>query len=123
MVNKTKNDIKKKCSTVTHRANYGISAVQIKNAKAEKDLRVTRGSKLDSSLQCSKVVSTANKVLSVINRTYVYQIKCHIMHLHMSLARPHLEYSCQVRHPIQQKGIYNIKIIQRTATRIIPGKI
>ena len=42
--------------------NYSIGGVEIKNVKAEKDLGVTIGCTIDSSLQCAKVVSTANKV-------------------------------------------------------------
>ena len=54
-------------------AHYSISDVEIKNFKVEKDLGETIGCTLDSSYQCAKVASTANKVLSVINRTYKYK--------------------------------------------------
>ena len=53
--------------------NYSISGFEIKNVKAEKDLGVTIGCTIDSSLQCAKVISTANKVLGVIKRTFFFQ--------------------------------------------------
>ena len=58
---------------------------------AEEDLDVTIDCTLDSSLQ---VVDTANKVLCVIKRTYVYKSQSSIMHLLKSLVRPNLEYCC-----------------------------
>ena len=69
---------------------YSISGAQKKNVKAVKDSSVTIGCALDSSLQCAKVVSTANKVLSVIERTYVYERQSNIMYLYKSLIRTHL---------------------------------
>ena len=53
--------------------NYSIGGVEIKNFKAESELGVTMGCTMDSSLQCAKVICTANKVLCVIKRTYVYK--------------------------------------------------
>ena len=55
------------------RVNYMIGGVEIKNVWAEKDLCVTIGCTIDSSLQCAKVVSTAYMALGVIKRTYVYK--------------------------------------------------
>ena len=112
-----------KCLHLEHtypRANYNIGGVKIKNVKAEKDLGVTIGSTLDSSLQCAKVVSTANKVLSVTRRTYVYKNQSNVTYLYKSLARPHLKYCCLAWRPPLQKDIDNIDKIQRRAARMIP---
>ena len=79
-----------------HRSNYSIGGVEIKNVEAEKDLGVTTDCTLDSSLQCAKVVSTANKVLIVIMITYVYKLQGNILYLYKSLVRPHFEYCHQV---------------------------
>ena len=54
------------CLHVGHiypRAIYCIDGVEIKTIKAEKDYGVAIENTLDSSLQCAKVVSTANKAL------------------------------------------------------------
>ena len=48
---------------------------------ADKDFGVTMCCTLDSSLQCAKLVGTANKVLDVIKRTYVYMSQSNIMYL------------------------------------------
>ena len=100
--------------------NYSIGGVEIKNAKAEKDLGFAMGCVLDSSLQCAKVVSTANKVSSVIKRTYVHKSQSNIMYLYKSLVRPHLEYCCQAWRPHLHKDIDYIKKVQRMEIRMIP---
>ena len=101
-----------------HSVNYSIGGVEIKNVKVGKDLGVTIGCTIDSSLQCAKVVSTANKILRVIMRTYVHKNQSNIMYLYKSLVRPHLEYRCQACRPHLQKDIDNIEKVQRRATRM-----
>ena len=54
---------------------YSIGGVEIKNVEADNDLDVTIGCTLDSSLQCAKVVSTANKFLSVYSSTSIKYLK------------------------------------------------
>ena len=103
-----------------HGVTYSITGVETKNAVAEKYLGVTIGCTLDYSLQCAKVVSTANKGLSVTKRTYAYKRHSNIIYLYKSLVGPHLEYSRQAWRPHLQKEIYNIKKVQRRATRMIP---
>ena len=71
---------------------YSIVGVEIRNVEAEKHLGLPIGSTIDSSIQCANVVSTANKVLGVIKRTYVHKSQRNIMYLYKSLVRPHLEY-------------------------------
>ena len=73
-----------------YRANYSICAVEILDVTAEKDLGVAMCWTTDSSLQCAKVVSAANKVLCVIMRTYVYSSQSNIVYFYKSLVRPHL---------------------------------
>ena len=75
--------------------NYSIGGVEIKNVKADKDIGVTIGCTLDSNHQCAKVIGTANKVVSVIKRTYVHKSQRKIMYLYKSPVRPQLEYCCQ----------------------------
>ena len=70
--------------------NYSVSGVEIWNVMAEKDFCAAIGCTMDSSLQCTYVISTTNKVLGVIRRTYVYKSQCNIMYLYKSLVRPHL---------------------------------
>ena len=60
--------------------NYSIGDVEIKNVEVEKDLSVTIGCSLDSSLQCAKVVGTGNGALSVIKKTYVHNSQSNIMY-------------------------------------------
>ena len=85
----------------------------------KKDSTVAACYTIDSCLQCAKVISTANKVLGVIKRNYVYESQRKLMHLHKSLVRPLLEYCCQAWRTHLQKDIDNIEDVQRRTTRII----
>ena len=74
-----------------HSVNYSIGVVEKKNVEGEKDLGVALGCTLDSSLQCAKVVGTANKVLCVMKRIFVYKSQSNIMYLFKLLVRLHVE--------------------------------
>ena len=100
--------------------NYSIDGDEIKNVKAENDLGVTIGCTIDPSLQCAKVVSTANKVLGFTKRTYVHKSQSNIMYLFKTLVGPHLDYCCQAWRPRRQKDIDNMENVQRRATRMMP---
>ena len=117
------NSNKRECLHVGHcypSANNSIGGVEINNVKAEKDLGATIGCTLDYRFQCVKVVSTANKVISVISRTYVYMSQNNIMYLYKSQEKTHIEYCCQALCSQLEKAINNIKKVHRTATRMTP---
>ena len=91
-----------------------------KHIQYEKDLGVLIDDSLSSSRQCAKAVSSANKVLGIINRTYDFKGSSNILKLYKSLVRPHLEYCCQAWCPYLQKDIDNTEKVQRRATKMIP---
>ena len=65
-------------------ANYCIGGVQIEQIQFEKDLGVLIDESLNPSRQCAKAVGSANKVLSVINRTYDCKSSSNILRLYIS---------------------------------------
>ena len=99
---------------------YHVGGKHVVNVQSERDLGVTLGNSLNGSLQCAKVVGTANRILSSINRTFSCNSLHNIMKLYKSLVRPHLEYCCQAWRPYLQKDVNNLERVQRRATRIIP---
>ena len=112
-----------KCLHIGHanaRASYYIGDVEVENISFEKDLGVIIDESLNFSRQCAKAVTSANKVLGIINRTYNCKSMDNILRLYKSLVRPHLEYCCQVWRPYLQKDIDNIEKVQRRVTRMIP---
>ena len=74
---------------------------------------------LKCSKQCLKAVSTANRVLGMIKRSFSVRDKDVILHLYKSLVRRHLEYSVQAWRPYFQNDIDTIEGVQRRATKVI----
>ena len=65
------------------------------------------------------MVKTANKVLGMINRSFVYKTRETILPLYKSLVRPHIEYCIQAWRPHLVKDISLIESVQHRATRMI----
>jgi ribonuclease P/MRP protein subunit RPP40 len=61
----------------------------------ERDLGVIVQQDLKWSKQCSKSVSTANRILGMIKRLFCYLSKDVVLKLYKSLVRLHLEYCVQ----------------------------
>jgi len=89
------------------------------NQLEERDLKMQKH--LKCSKQCLKAVSTANKVLGKIKRSFSIRDKEVIIQLYKSLVRPHLKYSIQAWRPHYQKDIDLIEGVQRRATKLISG--
>jgi ribonuclease P/MRP protein subunit RPP40 len=69
------------------------------NIEEEKDQGIIVQRDLKVSAQCAKEVSTANRFLIMIKRTFKYRSKDTILNLYKTLVRPHLEYCVQARRP------------------------
>jgi ribonuclease P/MRP protein subunit RPP40 len=65
----------------------------------ERDLGVIVQQDLKWSKQCSKSVSTANRILGMIKRSFCYLSKDVVLKLYKSLVQPHLEYCVQAWRP------------------------
>jgi len=102
-------------------ANYKLNDKNLDVDKEERDLGVVIQNDLKCRLQCIKVVNTANKVLGMIKRAFVYKDSEIVVRLYKSLVRPHLEYCVQAWRPHLQKDIDLIEGVQRRATKMIPN--
>ena len=87
----------------------------------EKDLGVTMNANMKVSEQCRIAASKGNQVLGMIRRNITYKEKCVIIPLCKAIVRPHLEYCIQAWSPYLRKDVNMIEIIQRRATKLIPG--
>ena len=91
---------------------------QLEAVVDECDMEIIMQNNLKVSKQCAKMVSTANRVLSQIYRTFAYKSRDIILPLYKSLVRPHLEYCVQARCS-HLEDIELIEKVQRRATRLI----
>ena len=74
------------------KADYSMCGIVLEVVKEERDFGVIIQNDLKISQQCVKSVKTANRVLGMIFRTFVYKSKGVVLQLYKSLVRPHLEY-------------------------------
>ena len=65
------------------------------------------------------MVKSANRILGMINRTFLYKSEQVILQLYKSLVRPNLEYCIQAWWPHLVKDIQSIENVQHRATRMI----
>jgi len=103
------------------KAKYDMNGKYLEEVIEKRDLEAIIQSDLKCNKQCLKAVSTANKVLSMIKRTFSMRNKEIILQLYKSLVRLHLEYSFQAWRPHYKKDIYLIERVQRRATKLISG--
>ena len=102
------------------KANYTLNGTQLKSVDSEIDLGVTISSNLKPSQQCSEVVKKANKIISLIGRSFEYKSKDTILTLYNSLVRPLLEYCVQAWCPYYHKDVDKLERVQRRVTKMIP---
>ena len=75
------------------KVNYELNGITLEEVTEKRDLGVVVQNDLKCSKQCLQAVSTANKVLGMIKRSFSIRDKDVILQLYKSLVRPHLEYS------------------------------
>ena len=86
-----------------------------------KHLGVWLESSLSWDYHINYICAKANKVLSLIRRTFGSNNPEGVSTAYKTLVRPILEYGCQVWNPYLVKHIKSIESIQRRATRVICG--
>jgi len=95
--------------------------IDLEKTVLEKDLGVWVSNTLKPGEHVAHAVSTANRVLVLIKRTFTYMDVELMKQLYTSLVRPHLEYGNVVWHPYLKKDIEMLERVQHRATRIVPG--
>ena len=118
---------KQLCITRKKKPIYNICHLgmeQLLQTDKEKDLGIMLHHKLAWHDHIITKVNTANKILRLIRRTCGNQTQSVVIRkLYIHLARPHLEYACEIWSPHQAFLQDMIESIQRQATRLmIKGK-
>ena len=101
------------------KSQYVMGGQILQEVSEEKDLGVIISNDLKVSSQCSKAAKTANRILGMISRTFIYKNKDTMLLLYKSLVRPHLEYCIQTWRPHLQKDIDLLERVQHRATKMI----
>lgn len=91
----------------------------IQKVKTEKDLGVTVDNKLTFRQHIANKVSTANRNLGIIFRTFTFLDQEMFLSLYKALVRPHLEYASIVWSPMYKKDRISLENVQRRATRLV----
>jgi len=97
--------------------NTGLRS-SIEKTECEKDMGVYIRSDLKWEDQVRHAASKANKILGMLQKTFVCRENELWKKLYVSLVRPHLEYAAQVWNPYYEKDIEIIEKVQRRATKI-----
>jgi len=74
---------------------------------------------LKSSSQCAAAVKSANRMLGMINRTFVNKDSAIVLRLYQSLVRPKLEYSVQAWRQHLRKDIDLLEKVQKKDTGLM----
>ena len=93
----------------------------LESTEEEKDLGVLIDTKLNFSSQCDKIVTTANKLLGIMRRSFTHLDKVNFCLIYKAIIRPVIEYASSVYDPILMKDMNKIESIQRRATKMVQG--
>ncbi len=85
-----------------------------------KDIGVTIDTQLKFEKHINSKIVTANKILGIIRRSYVF-LNCEIfLPLYKALVRSHFDYAMPIWSPFRIKYVESIEKVQRRATKMIP---
>ena len=93
---------------------------RLENVESEKNLGVIIDNSLSFGEHNSSKISTANRNLGLIFRTFTFMDKDMFLNLFKAIVRPHLEYATSVWSPQYKKDMIAIENVQRRATRMLP---
>ncbi len=87
----------------------------------EKDLGVITDDMLSFDDQCEKSITSANRILFTIRRTFTFIDEQTFLQLYKPLVRSRLEYGVEIWSPKLKRQINEVEAVQRRATRMIPA--
>ena len=97
------------------------SKITLGSSKLERDLGVMESEDLKWERHISTIVNKANRLLGLLERTFIYRDPGLWRDLYVSLVRPHLEYSVQLWNPYLEGDIKKIEKVQERDTKIPYG--
>ena len=86
-----------------------------------KDLGIWTTNKMEPSLHCHKAMTSANKILGMIRRTFVSMSKYLFVFLYRTYVRPYLEYCVQLWCPYLAKDIDMLEKVWMRSTKLVKG--
>ncbi len=95
-------------------------SIKLDYSNEEKDLGVLVDSSLSFKDHCETAISTANRVLGIIRRSFKYIDRETMLTLYKTLVRPHLEYGNTIWCPKLKRVIKSLEAVQRRAMRMVP---
>ncbi len=96
------------------------SPIELERISEEKDLGVLVDNTLSFEQHAEACITKANRILSVIRRSFSYMDKDMMLMLYKSLVRPHLEYGNVIWSPKLKRVKRSLEAVQRRATRMVP---
>jgi ribonuclease P/MRP protein subunit RPP40 len=98
---------------------YEMNRKDLEEIGEEHDLGVIMQQDLKWNIQCLKSVSTANRKLDTIKRSFCYFSNGVVFKVYKSLVRPHLEYCVQAWRRYLRKDTEYIEGVQTRATKLM----
>ena len=96
------------------------SPVELEYITEEKDLGVLVDNTLSFEQHAEACITKANRILSVIRRSFTYMDKDTMLMCYKSLVRPHLEYGNVIWSPKLKRVMRSLEAVQRRATCMVP---
>ena len=93
----------------------------LETKEEEKDLGVLTDNKHKFSRHCDKIVTSANKLLGIMRRSFTHLDKINFCLIYKAIIRPVIEYASSVYDPILMKDMNKLESIQRRATKMVEG--
>ncbi len=105
--------------TINKKIEYKMNGTKFKTLQCVKDLGVTVASSLKFFQQCKDAAGKDNTMMGFISRNFSFKNKDVILHLYISLVRPHLECAVEFWAPHHLKDIAKLQAVQRRTAKMI----
>ena len=111
---------KKEDNDYTYRITDNGTKYDITQINDMKDIGVIIDSDLKFEKHINSKIGTANKILGIIRRAFMYLSAEVFIPLYKAMVRSHFDYAMIIRNPHTVKYIESIEGVQRRATKMIP---
>ena len=95
--------------------------IPLKTTCNERDLGVMISSDLKWATHTMYAANKANRILGMLNKTFIHMSVDLLKILYTTFVRPHLEYAVAVCNPYAKADIARLEKVQHRATRLIPS--
>ena len=103
----------------TYTMRNGREEIDIQDCDEEKDLGVLFDKSLKFDKHVNNIITTANKIVGIIKRSFSYLDESTLSQLYKTLVRPHLEYGNTIWSPLYKRHSIEIERVQRRMTKLL----